>query len=320
MSIVDPSSVYELLQLIGEGTYGTVWKAAHKRTGELVAIKVIPVDDDTTELEEEIDILGRCDSVFCVGYLGTYEKGDCVWIVMEYCAAGSVADLMSYCGTTLDEEYIRDIVAYVLLGLHYLHKQNLIHRDIKAGNILLTDSGQAKLGDFGVAAQLNTVQSKRSTMTGAPFWMAPEVMQEERYDSKCDIWSLGITIIEMAQGKPPYSQIHPMRVVFVIPSKPPPTLDQPSLWSEEMNDFLSMCLVKDPHERSTALDLMSHPFVADRVDIFSDESEASEKLQELVEASMDIIEYQRLEQRGNNDASTLPSSLQDTLKTSASIA
>ncbi|GBG16225.1 Protein kinase, putative, partial [Hondaea fermentalgiana] len=125
--MVNPTNVYELVEQIGEGTYGTVWKAQHKRSGELVAIKIIPVDEDMTELEAEIDILGRCHSEFCVGYLGTYEYEDTVWIVMEYCAAGSVADLMNYCDTTLDEEYIRDVVAYVLLGLHYLHGENLIH-------------------------------------------------------------------------------------------------------------------------------------------------------------------------------------------------
>ncbi|GBG16219.1 Protein kinase, putative, partial [Hondaea fermentalgiana] len=136
--------------------------------------------------------------------------------------------------------------AYVLLGLHYLHGENLIHRDIKARNILLTDDGRAKLGDFGGAAQLSTMQSKQTTIMGASYWMAPEVMLEDGYNSKCDIWSLGVTIIEMAQGRPPHSQIHPLRVGFTIPSKPPPTLDDPSLWSEDMQDFLSMCLVKDP--------------------------------------------------------------------------
>ncbi|GBG26788.1 Protein kinase, putative [Hondaea fermentalgiana] len=193
---------------------------------------------------------------------------------------------------------------------------NLIHRDIKAGNILLTDDGKAKLGDFGVAAQLSTMQSKRTTMTGAPYWMAPEVMLEDRYNSKCDIWSLGITIIEMAQGRPPHSQIHPLRVVFVIPSKSPPTLDDSSLWSEDMQDFLSMCLVKDPLERSTATKLMDHPFVADRIVDLTDSSVSSDTLLELVEANLETIE-QRRAQRTAGDGSTLPSSSrQDTLRSS----
>jgi len=305
--------------VIGSGSYGQVFQARHRKSGDMVAIKMVPVDDDqgADALEHEIDVLKKVDSQFCVGYLGTYELEGMVWIVMEYAEAGSVADLMNFCKRTLEEEEIKDVTAFVLLGLEYLHNRSIIHRDIKAGNILLNKDGQAKLADFGVAAQLSTLHSRRSTMTGAPFWMAPEVMQETRYRERCDIWSLGITIIEMAQGKPPHHDVHPMRVVFVIPQKPPPTLEKPEEYSPEMSDFLSCCLQKDPGARPSATDLMSHPFVADRTSHISSNSMKSEIIADLVKNCMPQIEAGRSAEAKSSEGSTLPSSLQDTLRTAS---
>lgn len=139
-----------------------------------------------------------------------------------------------------------------------------IFRDIKAGNILLNSEGHAKLADFGVAGQLTDTMAKRNTVIGTPFWMAPEVIEEVGYDCVADIWSLGITALEMAEGKPPYGDIHPMRAIFMIPQKPPPSFRDPDRWTTEFIDFVSLCLVKNPEERATATDLLQHVFIKER--------------------------------------------------------
>lgn len=180
---------------------------------------------------------------------------------MEYCGAGSVSDIMRLRKKTLSESEIATILNDTLKGLEYLHLRRKIHRDIKAGNILLNSEGHAKLADFGVAGQLTDTMAKRNTVIGTPFWMAPEVIEEIGYDCVADIWSLGITALEMAEGKPPYGDIHPMRAIFMIPTKPPPSFREPDRWSPEFIDFVSLCLVKNPEERATATDLLQHEFI-----------------------------------------------------------
>lgn len=180
---------------------------------------------------------------------------------MEYCGAGSVSDIMRLRKKTLTEEEIATILCDTLKGLEYLHLRRKIHRDIKAGNILLNTEGHAKLADFGVAGQLTDTMAKRNTVIGTPFWMAPEVIQEIGYDCVADIWSLGITALEMAEGKPPYGDIHPMRAIFMIPTKPPPSFREPDRWSPELIDFVSKCLVKNPEERASASQLLYHEFI-----------------------------------------------------------
>ncbi|XP_011917018.1 serine/threonine-protein kinase 3 isoform X4 [Macaca nemestrina] len=161
----------------------------------------------------------------------------------------------------LTEDEIATILKSTLKGLEYLHFMRKIHRDIKAGNILLNTEGHAKLADFGVAGQLTDTMAKRNTVIGTPFWMAPEVIQEIGYNCVADIWSLGITSIEMAEGKPPYADIHPMRAIFMIPTNPPPTFRKPELWSDDFTDFVKKCLVKNPEQRATATQLLQHPFI-----------------------------------------------------------
>jgi serine/threonine protein kinase len=180
---------------------------------------------------------------------------------MEYCAAGSVSDIMHVRKKTLTEEQIAIVIKSTLQGLAYMHSHMKIHRDIKAGNILLNSRGEAKLADFGVSGQLSNSTAKRNTVIGTPYWMAPEVIQESGYGVSADIWSLGITCIEMAQGYPPYNNIHPMRAIFVIPSRPPPTLEQKEKFSDEFNEFIALCLVKKPEERMTATQLLETPFI-----------------------------------------------------------
>ncbi|XP_078334806.1 serine/threonine-protein kinase 3-like isoform X2 [Crassostrea virginica] len=256
-----PEEVFDILGKLGEGSYGSVYKALHKESGQVLAIKQVPVDTDLQEIIKEISIMQQCDSVYIVKYYGSYFKNTDLWIVMEYCGAGSVSDIMRLRNKTLTEEEIATILYDALKGLEYLHSRRKIHRDIKAGNILLNTEGHAKLADFGVAGQLTDTMAKRNTVIGTPYWMAPEVIQEIGYDCVADIWSLGITALEMAEGKPPYGDIHPMRAIFMIPTKPPPSFRNPDKWSPEFIDFVSKCLVKNPEQRVSAAELMQHEFI-----------------------------------------------------------
>ncbi|XP_040158209.1 serine/threonine-protein kinase 3 [Anopheles arabiensis] len=256
-----PDEVFDILCKLGEGSYGSVYKALHKESEQVLAIKQVPVDTDLQEIIKEISIMQQCDSPYVVKYYGSYFKNTDLWIVMEYCGAGSVSDIMRLRKKTLSEDEIATILIDTLKGLEYLHLRRKIHRDIKAGNILLNSEGHAKLADFGVAGQLTDTMAKRNTVIGTPFWMAPEVIEEIGYDCVADIWSLGITALEMAEGKPPYGDIHPMRAIFMIPTKPPPSFRDPDIWSPEFIDFVSLCLVKNPEERATATDLLAHEFI-----------------------------------------------------------
>lgn len=256
-----PDEVFDLLEKLGEGSYGCVFKAIYKEAGQVVAIKQVPVESDLQEIIKEIAIMQQCDSPYVVKYFGSYFKNTDLWIVMEYCGAGSVSDIIRLRRRTLDEEQIATILRDTLKGLEYLHFMRKIHRDIKAGNILLNTEGNSKLADFGVAGQLTDTMAKRNTVIGTPFWMAPEVIQEIGYDCVADIWSLGITAIEIAEGKPPYSDIHPMRAIFMIPTNPPPTFRNPEKWSMDFIDFVSKCLIKSPEQRATATQLLQHSFI-----------------------------------------------------------
>jgi len=258
----NPDDLFTFIGKIGEGSYGSVYKAIHKRTSEIVSIKVVPIEDDYNDIIKEINFM---KSIICpqvVRFYGSFVKEDIeLWIVMEYCAAGSVSDIMHLRKKTLTEEQIAVIIKSTLQGLVYMHSHMKIHRDIKAGNILLNAKGEAKLADFGVSGQLSDSTAKRNTVIGTPYWMAPEVIQENGYGVSADIWSLGITCIEMAQGHPPYNNIHPMRAIFVIPARPPPTLEHPEKFSEAFNKFIALCLVKKPEERMSASELLDTEFI-----------------------------------------------------------
>lgn len=287
----EPEEVFDLEEKIGEGAYGAVFKAVHKESGQLLAIKQVPVDSDLQDIIKEISIMQQCDSPYVVKYYGSYFKNTDLWIVMEYCGAGSVSDIMRIIPRPLKEEEIAVIVYYALKGLEYLHFKRKIHRDIKAGNILLNLEGQAKLADFGVAGQLTDTMAKRNTVIGTPFWMAPEVIQEVGYDCLADVWSLGITALEMAEGRPPYADVHPMRAIFMIPTKPPPTVKEPDKFSPEFSDFISRCLVKNPEERPSATELLQHKFL--RL------AKSMNVLRDLVHYAMSLVEEE--EQEGEEE-------------------
>eukprot|EP01123_Difflugia_compressa_P001848 TRINITY_DN1232_c0_g1_i1.p1 TRINITY_DN1232_c0_g1~~TRINITY_DN1232_c0_g1_i1.p1 ORF type:complete len:459 (+),score=106.88 TRINITY_DN1232_c0_g1_i1:43-1419(+) len=260
----DPSDLFENIEKLGEGAFGTVWKSKEKATGNIYAVKqvVIEQEADLEDIVREIEHMSALDeSDYIVNYKQSFisPKNDMLWIVMEYCGPGSINDLMTITKKTLNEQQIAVVLRDALKGLNHLHKLKRIHRDIKAGNILLNDECVAKLADFGVSGQIKDF-TKHHTVIGTPFWMAPEVIQEE-YDKEADIWSLGITAIEMAEGKPPYYNIHPMRAIFMIPTRPPPKLNNPDQWSPEFISFVAACLQKKPQDRPTAMKLLKHPFI-----------------------------------------------------------
>lgn len=181
---------------------------------------------------------------------------------MEFCAAGSLSDMMAICRETLTEPQIACVMKMSLEGLKYLHARRIIHRDVKAANVLVTDSGDCKLADFGVSSDIVTTLSRKQTVIGTPNWMAPEVIKASAYNDRADIWSLGITAIELAVGQPPHSDVHPMTAMFNIPTAPPPTLPYPEKWSKAFHSFIHVCLQKDPNRRPTAAQLLEkHPFI-----------------------------------------------------------
>ncbi|XP_075419415.1 mitogen-activated protein kinase kinase kinase kinase 4 isoform X29 [Tenrec ecaudatus] len=276
-SLRDPAGIFELVEVVGNGTYGQVYKGRHVKTGQLAAIKVMDVtEDEEEEIKLEINMLKKYSHHRNIAtYYGAFIKksppghDDQLWLVMEFCGAGSITDLVKNTkGNTLKEDWIAYISREILRGLAHLHIHHVIHRDIKGQNVLLTENAEVKLVDFGVSAQLDRTVGRRNTFIGTPYWMAPEVIAcdenpDATYDYRSDLWSCGITAIEMAEGAPPLCDMHPMRALFLIPRNPPPRLKSKK-WSKKFFGFIEGCLVKNYTQRPSTEQLLKHPFIRDQ--------------------------------------------------------
>ncbi|XP_075896533.1 mitogen-activated protein kinase kinase kinase kinase 2 isoform X1 [Nelusetta ayraudi] len=267
VSFLDPLDDYELIHRIGSGTYGDVFKARNIRTSEIAAIKIIKLDpgDDITSIQQEITMMKECKHKNIVAYLGTYHRNTKLWICMEYCGGGSLQDMYHVTGP-LKEKQIAYVCRETLQGLHHLHQTGKMHRDIKGANILLTERGDVKLADFGVAAELSASVAKRKSFIGTPYWMAPEVAAVEKkggYNHLCDIWAVGITAIELAELQPPMYDLHPMRALMLMSKSnfQPPKLKDKTKWSVAFHSFVKMSLIKNPRKRPSAETLLQHTFV-----------------------------------------------------------
>ncbi|XP_070832062.1 myosin-IIIb isoform X3 [Chaetodon trifascialis] len=279
----DPSGNWDIVETIGKGTYGKVYRVTNKKDGSEAAVKVLdPINhvshsnrDVDEEIEAEYNILRSLSNhPNVVKFYGMFYKSDNLsggqlWLVLELCNGGSVTELIKGLlirGQRLQEPVIAYILYSALLGLQHLHNNQIIHRDVKGNNILLTTEGGVKLVDFGVSAQLTSARLRRNTSVGTPFWMAPEVIACEQqydysYDARCDVWSLGITAIELADGDPPLAEMHPVKALFKIPRNPSPTLRNPEQWCRSFSHFIGQCLIKDFEARPSVTHLLEHPFI-----------------------------------------------------------
>ncbi|KAK4879246.1 hypothetical protein RN001_007392 [Aquatica leii] len=262
---------FVLEECIGEGVHAQVFRAKDLETGENVAVKVqIFNDENASIIQDEYRILKNfSDHENLTQFHGIFRNDDEVWFILELCANGSVMDLVRgliSSNRRMAEEHISLIIKEVVKALNYLHENNVMHRDIKGSNVLLTSDGDVKLVDFGLSRVLKSPLGKTYSCLGSPDWMAPEVinmhgnLECNGYDSRADVWALGILALELGNGKSPFCNMHPTRAIFQIASNPPPNLDLPGNWSDTFKDFIDECLVKNPEHRPFMIELLDHPF------------------------------------------------------------
>lgn len=259
----DPSKMYLNLTKIGQGASGGVYTAYEVGTNASVAIKQMNLEKQPKKelIINEILVMKGSKHENIVNFIDSYLlKGD-LWVVMEYMEGGSLTDVVTHC--ILTEGQIGAVCRETLAGLRFLHSKGVIHRDIKSDNILLSMEGEIKLTDFGFCAQINEVNLKRTTMVGTPYWMAPEVVSRKEYGPKVDIWSLGIMIIEMIEGEPPYLNETPLRALYLIATNGTPQLKEPDTLSQELKTFLAWCLNVNPEERASATELLNSVFITE---------------------------------------------------------
>ncbi|XP_030388546.1 serine/threonine-protein kinase 10 isoform X2 [Scaptodrosophila lebanonensis] len=269
----DPAEFWEMVGELGDGAFGKVYKAQHKEQKRFAAAKMCTLEDEENLSDHmvEIDILSEIKHPNIVELYEAFSIDDKLWMLIEYCDGGALDSIMVELEKPLTEPQIAYVCKHMTEGLTFLHRNKVIHRDLKAGNVLLTMEGGVKLADFGVSAKNKHTMQKHDTFIGTPYWMAPELVlcetfRDNPYDHKVDVWSLGITLIELAQMEPPNSEMSPMRVLLKIQKSEPPKLDQPSKWSKDFNDFLKKSLVKDPQQRPTTDVLLQHNFINTNLD------------------------------------------------------
>uniref|UniRef100_A0A8C2EIL8 non-specific serine/threonine protein kinase n=1 Tax=Cyprinus carpio TaxID=7962 RepID=A0A8C2EIL8_CYPCA len=313
----NPEEIWEIVGELGDGAFGKVFKAQNKQTGIFAAAKVIDTktEDELEDYMVEIDILASCDHPNIVKLLDAFYYESKLWILIEFCAGGAIDAVMLELERPLTEPQIRVVCKQTLDALQYLHDNKVIHRDLKAGNILLSLDGDVKLADFGVSAKNTKTIQRRDSFIGTPYWMAPEVVmcetsKDRPYDYKADIWSLGVTLIELAQIEPPNHEMNPMRVLLKIAKADPPTLQQPSKWSPEFNDFLKHALDKNVDNRWSTAQLLQHPFVSSVTDsrplrelIAEAKAEVTEEIEDLKEEEEEDDLLIRGHKRAPSDAS-----------------
>lgn len=261
----DPNTIYTDLILIAEGESGPMYAAKHITSKRIVAIKKIPhtAEEKLSKIRNELTTMKMSRHPNVVEFIACYTTPEDVWVVME-CMDVSLADIISIdpeAGPGMREDQIARVARDILRALCRIHRLNRIHRDIRSDNILLNMRGEIKLADFGHCAQLSKSRPERNSIVGTPYWMAPEVIKGLKYNAKVDIWSLGVVLIEMAEGNPPYVEYPPLRALFLIVSNGLPPLQEPDKWSDSFKDFLTQFTITNPQERPDAESLLKHPFL-----------------------------------------------------------
>lgn len=259
----DPNALYSKIKKVGQGASGNVYVAKTLATGQRVAIKTMDLAQQPRKelIVNEILVMKESQHPNIVNFLDSYlVKNNELWVIMEYMEGGALTDIIDN-NNVLEEDQIAAICLETCKGLEHLHAQSIIHRDIKSDNVLLNASGQVKITDFGFCAKLTDQKSKRATMVGTPYWMAPEVVKQKEYGAKVDIWSLGIMAIEMIENEPPYLDEEPLKALYLIATNGTPTLKKPEKLSKELKGFLAVCLCADVKSRATADELLQHPFL-----------------------------------------------------------
>lgn len=260
----DPNELYTDVLKIGEGAAGEVFVATNIKTGNKVALKKMALNDESMELLiTEILIMKTSKHPNIVEFIDSYVVRDQIWVAMEYMGSGCLTEVIDQADSCpMSEAQMAYVALESCKALHYIHTLHRVHRDIKSDNLLISETGEIKIADFGYAAQLTQRKQKRNTVVGTPYWMAPELIRGMDYDTKVDIWSLGIMMMEMAEGEPPYMEFPPLRALFLITTKGIPDLKEAHSWSPEFQDFLRLCLAKNTSDRPEAAALLKHPFLS----------------------------------------------------------